>query len=167
MLIRHTRILNPVGVCYGRTDLPLAPTFAAEATVVRGELGGIVSIVYTSPARRCRQLAQTLGAAEVCIDDRLLELDFGDWENRAWNDLPRAEVDAWAANFVDNAPPGGETFRALAARVHAFRNESSRDGAIIVTHAGVIRAWLCAVHGRPLEAAFAYHVGFGEVVSCH
>jgi alpha-ribazole phosphatase len=164
MVIRHTRVAVAKGVCYGRTDVPLAGTFAQEAAAVRARLTVGPRVVFTSPAVRCQQLAQTLGAGEIRIDVRLWELDFGAWENRCWDDLPRAEVDAWAEEFVDAGPPGGESFRSLAQRVNAFRGELSGENIAVVTHAGVIRAWLCLEEGRPFSKAFERTVEFGECI---
>lgn len=165
-LIRHTRPAAAAGLCYGRTELPLGETFAEEAAAVRAQLGTAPRVVFTSPAARCRRLAETLGAAEVRVDPRLWELDFGAWENRRWDDVPRTEVDVWAVDFVERAPPGGESFRALVERVEAFREEREAEGGddVVVTHAGVIRAWLCLAERRALATAFERKVEFGEVV---
>lgn len=165
ILIRHTRVLTPPGLCYGRTEVPLAATFETEAAAVRASLPATPALVFTSPARRCRRLAESLGASEVRVDARLQELDFGAWENRRWDELPRAETEAWTENFVEAAPPGGESFRALAERVAAFRGEHGASDAVVVTHAGVVRAWLCLETGRPLAEAFAVAVQFGKWVA--
>lgn len=167
VLIRHTRLVAAAGLCYGRTELPLAGTFAEEAADVRERLGRAPSLVFTSPAARCRRLADELGAENVRVDARLLELDFGAWENRRWDDVPRAEVDAWAEDFVERSPPGGESFRTLVERVAEFWREREAEGkdVVVVTHAGVIRAWLCLAEGRSLPTAFERAVEFGEVVN--
>ena len=161
ILVRHTRVAAAPGLCYGRTDVPLAATFADEAAAIRRQLPPCLGLVCASPAQRCRQLADTLGAVEIRVDPRLQELDFGAWENRLWSDLPRAEVDPWAADYVDLAPPGGETFRALAARVDAFRRDLRSPEAVIVTHGGVIRAWLSLAAHQPLSESFAREVPYG------
>lgn len=167
-LIRHPVAAASAGLCYGRTDLPLAEDVAAAARRVRAALGVPPVLVYSSPARRCRLLAEALGAPEVRIDARLQELDFGAWENRRWDDLPRAEIDAWAEDFVFGRPPGGESLAELAARVAAVAREVAAAGPglrAVVTHAGVIRAWLCLVEQRPLATAFGRAVACEEVVA--
>jgi alpha-ribazole phosphatase len=165
ILVRHTSVAALPGLCYGRTDVPLASTFAEDAAKVRAALGVVPRLAFASPSIRCRQLAEVLGAPAVRVDPRLMELDFGAWENRRWDDLPRAEVDAWANDFVETAPPGGETFRALAERVASFRREHEATDGVVITHGGVIRAWLCQVEGHPLREAFARRVDCGECIS--
>lgn len=164
--IRHTRVSAIEGLCYGRTDVPLAETFHAEARAVRDCLPPSPWRVLSSPAPRCRQLATSL-ANYVELDHRLLELDFGDWENRRWLDLPRDETDFWLADFVTRRPPGGESFADLAARARAFVDDVHQrfpnESLLIVTHAGVIRALLAAQLNQSLHDAFSIPVPFGSV----
>ena len=57
--------------------------------------------MWCSPLRRCLQLAQGLRALRPDLafrqDDRLAEMDFGDWEGWRWSDRPQAALDAWTA----------------------------------------------------------------------
>ena len=39
-LIRHTRVAVPPGICYGQTDVEVAPTFPEEAEAVRKNIAG-------------------------------------------------------------------------------------------------------------------------------
>ena len=45
-------------------------------------------------------LQAVLPASQLTVDSRLAEMHFGQWEGVAWNDIPRHELDAWAANFA-------------------------------------------------------------------
>jgi len=165
ILLRHTKTAVPEGLCYGRTEVPLADTFAAEATTVRAALPPGPWRIVSSPAARCRQLAEFLGAP-VAVDERLRELDFGEWENRLWIDLPRDATEHWLADFVSRRPPGGESFGELATRAAAALSDLAREPdarpLIVVTHAGVIRALLAHAEGRPLSAALGTPVPFGS-----
>jgi alpha-ribazole phosphatase len=106
-------------------------------------------------------------APQPIIDDRLHELDFGAWDGRPWADIPREHLDAWGAGFVTLAPPGGESFTALAARAQAFADGiAQRHGeapVVAVTHGGVIRALLARARGIPLIEAFSIEAPFGSV----
>ena len=63
ILIRHTSVDVPPGVCYGQTDVPLKPTFEAEAAVTAENLKAYLPFdhVYTSPLTRCVRLATYCG----------------------------------------------------------------------------------------------------------
>lgn len=166
VLVRHTPVAGVQGLCYGRTEVELAESFAADAAAVLAALPPGPWTLYSSPARRCRRLAAWLGGP-VSIDARLQELDFGAWEGRAWDDLPRHELDRWCAAFVTLPPPGGESFAGLAARAGAFVADVARrhqGGTVLaVTHAGVIRALLAARRGLPCADAFSLAVPPGSI----
>ena len=144
ILVRHTRPLVADGVCYGATDLDLAPTFDDEAACVVAALPPVERLV-TSPLGRCRRLAERIGAAQSLVpvvDARLRELDFGRWEGMPWDAIPRAELDAWAADFLHARPHGGESVHMLYERSRsAIADYRATDlSHIVVTHAGVIKA---------------------------
>jgi alpha-ribazole phosphatase len=166
LLIRHTAVSGADGLCYGRTDVPLAASFAAEAAAVRAALPPRPWTLYASPALRCRLLAETLDAP-VTVDPRLGEVDFGDWDGRAWNDLPRAALDGWCADFVHVRPPGGESFTDLIARAEDFVADIARRHAggtvLAVTHAGIIRALLAPRRGLHYADAFGIAVPHGSI----
>ena len=80
ILLRHTTPDVSAGVCYGRTDLALAESFEGEALEALDALPRFTAII-TSPLRRCQKLAAFIGqqeGLEVTIDDRLMEMDFGE-----------------------------------------------------------------------------------------
>lgn len=165
-LLRHTAVAT-TGLCYGHYDVALADTFAAEAAAVRARLPpAAAGRVFSSPATRCRQLAETLTPVPL-LDERLRELHFGTWENRAWNELPALELTPWMADYVANAPPDGETYGALQVRAVAFLAEvvaqESTAPTFVVTHGGVVRALLAHALGLPLRHAFQLNIDFGSV----
>ena len=165
LLVRHTATAAPPGLCHGRTEVPLADSFPDEAAAVRAcveaALDGRAFSLHSSPAGRCRRLAEVFGVP-FAIDPRLQELDFGDWEGRAWDALPRAALDAWGDDFVRVGPPGGERFSDLAVRAEAALAALSGH-AVVVTHAGVIRALLAPRRGLSLADAFGLPVMFGSL----
>lgn len=147
-LVRHARPDVPDGVCYGSSDLSVMPEENIRAACALAPLLPPGVPLYTSPLRRCRQLADVLvpalGLTEALLDARLTEMDFGCWERRAWNDIARAEVDAWTADLIGYRPGGGESVLQMARRVHAFYRQLKNDGrdAIVICHAGTIRLLL-------------------------
>jgi alpha-ribazole phosphatase len=75
----------------------------------------------------------------VRIDARLREFDFGAWDGRRWDAIPRAELDAWCADFADYAPGAGDTLADFLERVRAVRADPPAP--LLVTHGG----WLSAL----------------------
>lgn len=156
IFLRHPAAAAAPGTCYGRLDLSPAP--GAEAEISRAlALLPCATELRTGPARRCRALADRIAARDgvaAVVDERLAELDFGSWEGRAWNAIDRAESDPWAADPWQVAPPGGETFGALVARVAAALRDMDPE-AVVVTHAGVIRAARIILACESFDAVFA------------
>jgi len=194
ILLRHTRLAAVEGLCYGRTDVPLAASFADELAVIRAGLAGVrLGAVWSSPATRCLRLAVALedkwhgrparGVEDygrdahatsvfgVPTDTRLQELDFGAWENCRWDSFRSPESEAWALDPWRLAPPGGESGAALWARVGAFRDElhgqvrEGGDPVLVVTHAGVIRAWLGLERGLGWAEAMSLPVPHGSLTA--
>ncbi len=153
------------GRCYGRAEVALADTFAEEARAVLAALPWAPREVWTSPALRCVALAEMLaGGAPVRVESRLQELSFGAWEGRRWETFRGPESEAWALDPWGRRPPGGETAAELWARVETLRAEllaGEHDRLVLVTHAGVIRAWRGLMTGRPPGELWSDPVEFG------
>jgi len=151
-LVRHLPTDMPAGHCYGRLDLP--PGQAGDPEAVQAALTGFPGVrLLSSPARRCRALAEALGAAlrlPLSFDARLLELDFGGWEGLAWEAVPRAALDAWAADPWGFAPPGGESGAALVARVRGLA-DGLTGGTIVVAHGGPLKVLAALLEGRAVD----------------
>ncbi|MEL6766991.1 MAG: histidine phosphatase family protein [Pseudomonadota bacterium] len=165
ILLRHPRPAAEPGLCYGRQDIPPGPDASVEiaAALAHTPRG---TAVLTSPARRARVLAEALAARDgvaLQVDPRLQELDFGAWEGRLWSEIDRAESDPWAADPHRRAPPGGETFGALYDRV-AEALTAAPMGALIVTHAGPIRAARMLCEGIGFDGAFAAQVPYATPI---
>lgn len=176
-LIRHARPDVASGICYGRTDLAVS---SQEHACVLSALMPILppdAPVFSSPLRRCRelaaQIATSLGSGEVIHDDRLAEMHFGEWEMRAWDDIPRTEIDAWAKDLTAYRPGDGESVLHMTQRVRSFYEEVQQqalENAIVVCHAGTIRLLSQCQRGdtlteMALEAAQARHqIAYGELL---
>ncbi len=166
-LIRHTTPAVDKGVCYGQLDLDVSDSFIDEAKAIKDCINEITfDQVYTSPLIRCQRLAHKLFSENtIHEDDRLMELNFGDWENKKWMDIDKATMESWANNFMDQSPPNGETFRQLVNRVNDFIDHlpSKVDKVALVTHSGVIRALLMKYLQIPSERIFNLQLQYGAV----
>jgi alpha-ribazole phosphatase len=143
----------------------LAPGFAEELEAVVARVPAVDRIV-TSPLRRCRLLAEAVGArlgAPVAVDADWREMDFGRWQGQRWAEIPRAQLDAWATDFMHARPHGGESVAMLVARARAAVGRCGPEQRwLAVTHSGVIRA---ALFATGVEAAWTRTIGFGAVVA--
>jgi alpha-ribazole phosphatase len=124
VLIRHARPEVAQGICYGALDLPLAqPVVPEPARILSALIGLMPQRIVSSTMMRARAtaalLAQDLGLVPEA-EARLRELDFGSWEGCAWDAVPRAELDAWAADLLHARPHGGESVAEAMARVAAW-----------------------------------------------
>jgi alpha-ribazole phosphatase len=163
-LIRHPRPAVAPDICYGASDVGLAADALDCAARLRAALPARIAL-FSSPLRRCRRLAEALHDAPS-YDARLREMNFGAWELRSWNEIPRTELDAWAAAPTTYAPPGGESVSAVSERVGAFLDERIGSGAgdfAAVTHAGVMRIVAGRLQGLGEETWFNLRFGYGEL----
>jgi alpha-ribazole phosphatase len=156
-LIRHPRPLVDDGICYGQLDLA-GENPAAAAAQLRNQLPPGLP-VWSSPLRRCAELAAALHT-QPFFDHRLAEMNFGNWEGRRWDCIPRHEIDAWAADVAGYVVPGGESALKVQQRALDFVAGLRVPEAVIVTHAGVLRVLLAHWQGLPderwCELGFAY-----------
>jgi alpha-ribazole phosphatase len=157
LLVRHPYPLIQQGICYGRLDVPIHPT--AQSDMEKLATAGTLETskhVWTSPARRCDVLADVIArrlAIPKITDERLQELDFGAWEGKAWKDVPRSELDSWAADLEGFRPPDGETAAELIARCRAIHDEIFLVGedCTIVSHAGPLVVLRALFTGKPID----------------
>jgi alpha-ribazole phosphatase len=165
-LVRHTKVDVPQGVCYGTTDVKLAPAFQDEFATVKGKLQGKkFKKIYSSPLSRCTKLAEFIAPKQFIEDSRLSELHFGEWEMKLWDDVFQSTYGKeWMDNYQTLPCPGGESYPDLFKRVSDFIRELKGDDLLIITHSGVIRVFLCVFKNISLQEAFNFQVDFGEVI---
>ena len=171
-LIRHTTPDVPPGTCYGQSDVDVAVSFMDEFSALHPKLKHLPEPrIYTSPLRRCVKLAESVASTfntplAVQHDERLKELNFGEWEMRSWNDIPHGLVKVWAEDHVRHVPPNGESYLQLAERAQTFLADLKHDDeqpVLVFTHAGVIRALTGHALGLPLVHTFKLQVDYASV----
>jgi alpha-ribazole phosphatase len=158
--IRHGVPDVAAGLCYGNTDLALVP--GANDAVLTQHAALLARAraenwpVFSSPLRRCASLAAQI-RPDFQTDPRLREWDFGDWEMCAWDTVPRAELDEWAADPVHYRPGGRESLMMIVQRLKTFLTELPPSGepVLLITHAGVIRLLSVWQHDAPEATAIA------------
>jgi alpha-ribazole phosphatase len=175
-LVRHTSLDIAPNLCYGQSDVAVSNNFDIERQRLQVKLADYqFDSLYASPLQRCHQLAQALCAdsrlnminRNIQLDERLMELHFGDWEMTAWDAIPREDFDVWANNYEALAPPNGETFGQLHLRSKQFVEElvahAHNQHILVVTHGGVIRAMIAEVLQMPLKRLFRMTIDHASV----
>lgn len=180
-LIRHTSTDTARGLCYGRTDVPLTADYPQERDNTMQRLAHLYREldpaaprhIYTSPSTRCRRLAediqQTFSNMQLVEDPRLMELDFGEWEHRMWDEIQASDGErlrAWSDDYVNARCPHGESYADMQARsVEAWEEiiHAGKDDIVVVAHGGSIRAIMAHVLGMSLTRSFALAVERGRI----
>lgn len=169
-LLRHTQTAVPAGICYGQSDVPLADSFFMEREAIRKTLEDVsFDKIFSSPLSRCKTLAEFIAASiPIEYDSRLMELNFGFWEKKDWNEISRTcHAQQWFDNYVDMACPGGESYAQLLSRVGSFIDglrEKKYTNVLIVTHGGVIRSMNSILNDIQPHKAFELEVAYGSIL---
>jgi broad specificity phosphatase PhoE len=150
-LIRHGPTeWNALRRFQGRTDMPLSERGRAAARAIAETLRSErFDRIYSSDLVRAAETARILGesrGADVRLDERLREFDFGRWEGLTWDEIvvgnPHlAGLGSTAAKLY--APENGEWFPQVSARLASFLDDLTQQNlraVAVVTHAGVLHA---------------------------
>lgn len=168
-VIRHTPVAVSKDICYGQTNVALADTFLEDVEAFKKQLPNDFDAVYASPLSRCTELAAELNIENVYLDDALKEMNFGEWENKKWNDIDQDQLNHWMGDFVNVRTPKGENLIDLFERVCLFFDklrEKQHKKVLIIAHAGVIRCLWAYLLEVPLENIFKIPVGHHEIFIC-
>jgi broad specificity phosphatase PhoE len=175
VLVRHAETDGAMrGRCYGRLDVALSPAGREQAAALARGLAALpLTAVYTSPLARALDTARPITAAhglEPHPDPDLRELDFGELEGLAYEDIEAAHPELWRRWMT--APtttrfPGGECLDDLRCRVlaatQAIRTKHPGATTALVTHGGPVRAVLADALRLPDEAFFRLDQPYGAV----
>jgi probable phosphoglycerate mutase len=180
ILVRHGQSeANAAGLLVGRTDSALTALGQRQAArigeaLAAGHAGQPVRVI-TSPLSRARDtaaiVAAAYGAAPPQIEERLIELDYGELDGQRPADLAQGMWAAWRSDPTWR-PPGGETLADLHARLDplwvSLVTEAADGDVIAVTHVSPIKAAVAWVLGSGPELAWKLSLGVGAItrVAC-
>jgi broad specificity phosphatase PhoE len=166
IVLRHGRTeANRAGELLGRRDPSLDETGIAQAAAAAAALP-VGCRVISSPLARCRETAAAIDPNHE-VDERLIELNYGDMEGTPVADVPRATWDAWRA---DNGwkPPAGESHDELAARVWSLLDELAAPAAttdiVLVSHVSPIKAAMAWALGVPIGISWRSFVAQASIL---
>ncbi|WP_341835900.1 histidine phosphatase family protein [Chitinophaga pollutisoli] len=144
----------------GRTDIALTAKGIAQAEAVRQQLKGITfDGVYSSPLERAFMTANIASGAYVKKDERLIEADFGTWEQKTKEEFIAEAPEHWHHWMEDpysfRAGGTGESGREIVERVDSFFTDIHRKhpagNILVAAHNGVNRLFLAYKLGMPLR----------------
>lgn len=160
IVVRHGRTAaNAQGLLLGRADPPLDEEGRAQAAAVARVLRP--DRVVASPLRRARETAEAFGL-EVDVDERWIELDYGDMEGIPTADVPAETWAEWRADVCYH-PEGGESLLELSERVGAACDELLAEAAssdvVVVSHVSPVKAAVAWALGVGCEVSWRTFVG--------
>jgi broad specificity phosphatase PhoE len=149
--VRHGEtVWNAIRRLQGRIDSPLTELGRAQALAnaetLREGVPNVRDLPFiVSPLGRARATAQIilmhlqLPEHGYSVDERLIEMDFGQWEGLSFDEVQTNHADAWnareAAKWIYQ-PPGGESYQEVYERLLDWTNGLTGD-AVVVAH-GVV-----------------------------
>ncbi len=167
-LIRHGETeLNTKGVYYGWTDCELSEKGVMQAEDLADILQNVCfdAVISSSLARAVVTAVIVSGFTpdEIIKDDRLRELNFGDWEGMHYSEVKEKHKEAWenwGRDWKNAAPPKGESFFEIYRRVKSciedILKEYEGKRVLVVSHQGAMRIIPMVLMGLQMEAYWSF-----------
>jgi alpha-ribazole phosphatase len=176
LFIRHAET-DMAGTFCGHSD----PELNARGRVQLAELVNKlrmedIGVVYSSDLRRAHSTGMAVAEAlniDCHIHCALREINFGQWEGLTWIEIEqrdKAYAHRWVTEYPDLPAPDGENFRDFEQRVLdevkfiSRETESKGRNIAVITHAGVLRTVLGALHGYPDKDAWEWTRSYCSIV---
>jgi len=167
ILVRHGESTgNAEGLLLGRIDSPLTERGLKQARSLADTVSGATRLI-SSPLARARHTAEALGTGmPIEIDDRWIEVDYGEYDGQKLGDIPNEVWLQWRSDPTFT-PPGGESLAAAGARVRQACEElfAAPDGpargdstVVVVSHVSPIKAAACWSLGIGDEGAWRLYL---------
>jgi alpha-ribazole phosphatase/probable phosphoglycerate mutase len=165
LFIRHAET-DMTGTFCGHSDPVLNARGQAQLADLIDSLSKEgISAVYTSDLRRAHTTAIAIAKAfgvDCYVRSALREISFGQWEGATWKEIEKRDINyarRWLTEYPHLPAPDGERFYDFEQRVlNELTFLSLEMGAAhrpiaVVTHAGVLRTVLRALHGCSEDSA--------------
>ena len=168
-LIRHGPLDVVPGTLVGSTDLGLSEMSGADENFARiGRHLQEMDLWFCSPLSRCRETLEIVRQQfdigwDVSYDDRLREIDFGQWEMQSFAAIKAAApeyIEPWS-RYTDFVFPGGEAVHDFCERIRAMLelfNTQDAEKIAVITHGGVIRTMICLALGLSVRKYLLFDV---------
>lgn len=164
-LVRHGRTAaNAKGLLQGRLDPPLDEVGHQQAKAIEALVPN-ADVVISSPLVRAQQTAAYF-SRNVIIDERWIELAYGEYEGMPAGEVPPDVWQSWKTN-TEYATKGGESFGALDARVRSALDELAPrildEDIVVVSHVSPIKAAVAWALNTTMEIMFHCHLAQASV----
>lgn len=171
IFVRHTKVDIEKGICYGQKDIALKKDYLSDFQQIKNHLTNEhIDTILTSPLSRCTLLANYLGdfhQSKILRKAALKELNFGNWEGVAWEDIYHSdEGQQWFKDYWNTPCPAGESFYDLLERTKSILNElnfQKDQKYLIITHSGPIRCFYHLINQEPLDHIFNLSIPYGSI----
>ncbi|EMF0305241.1 histidine phosphatase family protein [Enterococcus faecium] len=161
---------NAQGLVCGRADVPLTEKGQMQAQALAEKVVDLpvpITKIIHSPLQRARDTAQAVADRlnlPMTADERLVEMDFGDYDGLPSKDenFQKARL-AFAVRF-----PNGESVLDVYARIVPLLKECMEDEEnvyLLVCHNALIRVINAYFHPIPNEGFFTFMVDNTELIS--
>lgn len=170
LIVRHPETeANVAGRFVGRGDSPYTPEGERQFAKLVGRIVEFApDRIWASPLPRARRLAEesvSRSGAPLLVDERLIELDFGDAEGCTWDEIVERGLEFDYRSYDTPVAPGGESRGSIERRSAAVADEivgtAGRD--VVCTHGGVFRAMLVHLLGLSRSDIWAFHIVNGAI----
>ena len=148
IFVRHGQTMSNIEKKYSTPDTKLEKSGLYILDKTKKLLENYdIDEVYTSGLIRSQETAKILGFEEFLVDNRLNEMDFGDFKGRNIYDVRdnyKEFFEKEKENYFDQKYPNGESRRDVINRLSSFLYEKSKEGKNIlaISHGIAIRSTL-------------------------
>ena len=156
-LLRHTSLNVDNDVFYGQTDLDVSNSFDDEVKRIIEKLIkyniDLENIrTFSSPLKRCVKLAKRV-KEKFQIDDRIKEMNLGDWEMKKMDSISKEKKKEWENNLLNFKIPNGESNKEFLDRLRDFLSDILvyNEDLLIVCHAGSINGIISILTNEPFD----------------
>jgi broad specificity phosphatase PhoE len=160
----------------GNVDIPLDETGRSQADRLVGRFADSeIDVIFSSPLSRCLEMAELVAASNglpVKADDRLREIDFGEWSGEKYSDVAEKYgniVEHWTRDVNSLTPPGGESLAQVRERTLSWFQQAWMEhtwkNLYVFSHSTPIRILVSELMGLPMEHMFWLSLSLASITS--
>ena len=170
-IIRHGKTeSNTRAACVGSTDVQLNDVGRAQAISLCERMRDVFpDVIYVSPLLRAadtiKPYCELHPEIQVVTEQDLRERDFGEWEDKTFEEIREADPERyakWQYDFIGYVVPGGESSEQVQQRINSFidRLLNQGDGKVyfLVTHLGTARHLISRCLGLSTEQSWRFNI---------